>query len=102
MNSKVYSFIGLATKAGKLISGEDTCERAIKSGKVSLIIVAGDASDNTKKKFHDMCRYRGVNIRIYGEKELLGRYIGKDVRSIVAILEKEFSKHLMQIIDSLA
>ena len=58
MVERIYSFLGLATKAGKLISGEETCERALKLGKVFLVIVSDDASDNTKKKFNDMCKYR--------------------------------------------
>ena len=45
---KVYSLLGLAKKAGQLLSGDDTCERTIKSGKAVLVIVAGDASENTK------------------------------------------------------
>ena len=38
----------MATKAGKLLSGEFSVEKAIKQRKVKLVIVAGDASDNTK------------------------------------------------------
>jgi ribosomal protein L7Ae-like RNA K-turn-binding protein len=99
MNNKIYSLIGLATKAGKLASGDETCERAIKAGKVNLIIVSEDASDNTKKKFSDACRYRGVEIRFFGEKVLLGRYTGKELRSVIAILENGFAKRLIEMID---
>jgi ribosomal protein L7Ae-like RNA K-turn-binding protein len=101
MVNKVYSFLGLAAKAGKLLSGENACERAVKSDKANLVITAGDASDNTKKKFCNICKYRAVEIRIFGKKELLGKYIGKNERSVVAVLGKEFAKHLIEIIDSL-
>ena len=50
--NKVLSLIGLATKAGKTASGEFLTEREVKSGKAALVIVAGDASKNTKKKFY--------------------------------------------------
>ena len=53
--NKVLSLIGLATKAGKTASGEFLTEREVKSGKAALVIVAGDASENTKKKFRNMC-----------------------------------------------
>lgn len=99
MIDKIYSFIGLATKARKLQTGEDACERAIKAGKVFLIIVSEDASDNTKKKFSDACRYRGVEIRFFGEKALLGRYTGKELRSTIAILDNGFAKRLIEMID---
>ena len=54
-NNKALSLIGLATKAGKTVSGEFSTEKSIKTGKGYLAIVAGDSSDNTKKKFRNMC-----------------------------------------------
>ena len=99
MSERIYSFLGLARKANKLVSGDETCERAIKAGKVSLVIVAEDASPNTKKKFTDACRYYNINIRIFGKKELLGKFIGKDLRSVIAIQELGFSKRILQLID---
>ena len=102
MNNKIYSFLGLAKKAGKLVSGGDTCMRAVKSGKVLLIIVAADASDNTKKEFTDACRYRGTDIRFFGEKDLLGKFVGKDLRTVIGILDEGFSSKLKEDIDRLS
>ena len=50
-NNKVLSLLGLATKAGKIASGEFSTEKSVKSGKGFLVLVAADASENTKKKF---------------------------------------------------
>lgn len=50
-NSKVLSMLGLAAKAGKVASGEFSTEKEVKSGNACLVIVAEDASDNTKKLF---------------------------------------------------
>lgn len=100
MVERIYSFLGLATKAGKLLTGEETCERALKAGKVYLVIVSEDASDNTKKKFTDMCSYRDIEIRYFGEKELLGRFTGKKVRSVIAVAERGFAGHLKEMIDN--
>ncbi len=100
MVERIYSFLGLAAKAGKLLSGEESCERALKSGKVYLVIVSEDASDNTKKKFRDMCNYRDIEIRYYGEKDLLGSYTGKRVRSVIAVTEIGFARHLKEMIDN--
>jgi ribosomal protein L7Ae-like RNA K-turn-binding protein len=100
MNKNIYSFLGLAKKAGKLVSGGDTCARALKSGKAFLVIVAEDASENTKKEFKDSCSYRGVNICYFGKKELLGKYTGKDIRSVIAILDKGFSDELKARIEN--
>jgi Ribosomal protein HS6-type (S12/L30/L7a) len=101
MIDRVYSFLGLAVKAGKVVSGEETCERTLKTGKVFLVIVSADASDNTKKKFSDMCKYREVEIRYFGEKVLLGRCIGKDIRSVVAVVDRGFAGRLVEMIGSI-
>jgi ribosomal protein L7Ae-like RNA K-turn-binding protein len=99
MTSKIYSFLGLATKAGRLISGEDACERAITGYKAALIIIAEDASENTKKHFSDMCKYRKITFRVFGTKELIGKCTGKGIRAVLAILDKEFTGQILRLID---
>lgn len=101
MVDRIYTFLSLAVKAGRVVSGEETCEKSLKSGKVLLVIVSADASDNTKKKFSDMCKYRGIDIRFFGEKKLLGKYVGKDMRSVVAVTDRGFAGRLMELIDSI-
>ena len=49
--NRALSMISLATKAGKTKSGEFMTEKEVKEGRAHLVIVADDASDNTKKKF---------------------------------------------------
>ena len=46
---KVLSMLGLAAKAGKVVSGEFSTEKAIKARKAYIVMVAEDASDNTKR-----------------------------------------------------
>ena len=53
-SSKVLSLVGLATRAGKTVSGEFSTEKSVKTGKSFLVLVAEDASENTRKKFRDM------------------------------------------------
>lgn len=49
--NKVFSMIGLATRAGKTVAGEFSVEKAVKQKKAWLVIVSEEASDNTKKLF---------------------------------------------------
>ena len=51
---KISSYIGFAMKSGKLVSGEFSVEKAVKEGKARVVIVAEDASENTKKKFKNI------------------------------------------------
>ena len=61
---KALGLIGIATKARKVVSGEFMTESAVKSGSAMLVILADDASDNTKKKFSNMCEFYEVPLRI--------------------------------------
>lgn len=61
-SSKALSLVSLATKAGKTASGEFCTEKEVKTGMAELVIVAEDASDNTKKKFKNMCNFYEVPI----------------------------------------
>ena len=70
--NKIFSMIGMATKAGKTVSGEFATEKAVKTGKAFLVIVSEAASDNTRKMFRNMCSYYHVQMYVYGTKEALG------------------------------
>ena len=91
---KVLAMLGLAMRAGKVVSGEFSTEKAVKSGKACLVIVAEDASDNTKKKFSDSCSYYQVPYAVYGTKESLGHSIGKEMRASLAVIDEGFGREL--------
>ncbi len=98
--SKALSLISLATKAGKSASGEFCTEKEVKSGKASLVIIADDASDNTKKKFKNMCDFYHVPICFYKDKDTLGHAMGKQFRASLAILDQGFAKGIRESMDA--
>ena len=93
-NNKVLSMLGLSMKAGKVKSGAFAATDAIKSAKAWLVLIAKDASTNTKKEFSDMCTFYEVPFEEYSTKEDLGRAIGKEERSVVAVCDEGFAKAL--------
>lgn len=98
--NKTMGLIGLATKAGKTAGGEFLTEREVKSGRAALVIVAEDASENTKKKFQNMCEYYKVPIRFYGDKDTLGHAMGKQFRASLAVLDKGLAKGIRKHMDT--
>ncbi len=96
--NKVYSLLGLATRSRKTDSGEFMTEKAVKSGKAYLVIVADDASDNTKKEFSNMCHFYHVPIFFYGTKDELGHAMGKEMRASLAVTDEGFSKSLIKLL----
>ena len=90
--NKAYGMIGMAMKAGKVASGEFATEKAVKTGKAALVIVSEAASENTKKKFRNMCEYYEVPVYFFGSKEELGHAIGKEFRASLAVLDPGLAK----------
>lgn len=85
--NKVFSLLGIAMRGRNLVSGEHQTLEAVKKGTAMLVVIAEDASDNTKKLFSDKCSFYKVPVFRYGTKENLGRAIGKDFRSSVCVCD---------------
>ena len=92
--NKILSMVGMAMKAGKVVSGEFSTEKAVKTGKAFLVIVSEAASDNTKKMFRNMCSYYEVPMYVYGTKDDLGHSMGKEFRASLAVTEEGFAKSI--------
>lgn len=88
--------LGLAMKAGKIASGEFMTEKAVKTSLAHMVIVAEDASANTKKQFKDMCTFYHVPMAVFGTKEGLGAALGKELRASLSVNDEGFAKALMQ------
>ena len=96
--NKVFSMIGLATRAGKTVSGEFSVEKVIKQRKACVVIVSEEASDNTKKLFTNKCEFYNVPVFIYGEKKELGIATGNKERGSIAVLDEGFSKQIVKLL----
>ena len=96
---KIHSLLGIAMRAGKLVSGEDGTMIDLKKGKLNLVIVAEDASNNTKKLFKDKSSFRHVNCIELSIKSDLGISIGKDSRAVIGIKDIGFANKIIQLID---
>ncbi|MDO4938400.1 MAG: ribosomal L7Ae/L30e/S12e/Gadd45 family protein [Lachnospiraceae bacterium] len=92
MNDRVISMLGLANKAGRLICGEEMVLDFIRSGKRGIVIISTDASDNTKKLFHDKCRYYHIPIYEYGTRTDTGHVS-------MAISDKNFADSIKKLLD---
>lgn len=92
--------LGIATKAGKTATGEFSTENAVKTGMAFLVITAEDASDNTKKKFRNMCEYYNVTYKTFGDKYALGNACGKDFRASLAVTDPGLAKAVLKQIES--
>lgn len=99
MNNPVLSLLGLASRGRNLVSGEFSTLKAIKEHKASIIVVATDASDNTKKEFSDSGKFYNVPVYFFGTKEELGHAIGCMERASIAVLDEGLAKSIASKIE---
>ena len=100
-DKRIYSLISIAMKSGGLKSGEFAVTDAVKKSISALVIVADDASDNTKKSYDDMCSFYKCPIRYFGNRISLGECIGKELRAAVSILDEGLAAKIIDLIDEL-
>jgi ribosomal protein L7Ae-like RNA K-turn-binding protein len=89
--SKSLSRLGLAMRAGKLVSGEEIVLKAIRSGEAKLVVLAKDASENTEKKISDKCSSYGIPLLIGYSRFELGAAVGKPERVLFAVTDRAFA-----------
>ena len=93
MNPRFLNLLGLCMRAGKLVTGEDACIKAIRAQTAYLAVLDGSASDNARKAISDACAYRDVPLLETGLDQL-GSAIGKDNRKAAVITDPGFAKAL--------
>ena len=98
--NRVLSMLGLAARGRNVVSGELQTLNAVKDGSAMLVIVAEDASENTRKLFSDKCSFYEVPLRMYGSREALGRAIGKEMRSSLAVIDTGLAQSVMRYLES--
>lgn len=97
MHDQLLNLLGLALRAGGVVTGDEACMTRIRSGKALLTLVAKDVGSNTKKKYYDKCQSYNVPIIEIASKSELGRALGKPERAVVVIVNKGFADRISQL-----
>ena len=96
--SKVLSYLGLATRAGRVSSGEFCVERSVRQHRAKMVIVSEDASEASKKNFRNICTYYKVPLYFFGSREELGAACGKETRVSAAIEDEGLADAAIRVI----
>ncbi|SEP58435.1 L7Ae/L30e/S12e/Gadd45 family ribosomal protein [Piscibacillus halophilus] len=97
--SKYLNLLGLAFRAKKVSLGEENIIQDIRSKQATLVLIASDASENTKKKLTDKCQSYEVPYRVVGTRDEISHALGKHDRVAAAIKDEGFTKKFLQLIN---
>ncbi len=95
--NRALGMLGLCARAGKIPSGEQAAELAIRRGEARLILLDGGASPATVKAFRDACQSHSIPLRLT-DADALGRAIGKPGRRIAAVTDEKLAGRLAELL----
>ena len=96
---KTTGMIGLAARAGKVTTGQEGVESAIKKKKAFVALVDESASDRTKKDIRDACNFANCRMLIL-PGDALGFSIGKPGRMCAAVTDASLAKRIIELFDA--
>ena len=96
MAEHMENYLALANKAGKVVSGTDTVLDALRRQNAGLVILAEDIAQDSARRVCDLAERIGVPCRTLANKDRLGALLGKEFRSVVAVLHGSFVAVLLQ------
>ena len=96
---KILNLIGLATRARKVVLGEEFVLKGMRDQE-TIVFMASDAGNNIRKKMKNKTTtYNALLIEDFSSDEL-SRAVGKNNRKVVLIADKGFIKALKELINS--
>ncbi len=91
-SGKVLRLLGLGLKARLITVGVETTRKAALSDKLSLAIVAVNASKNSIDKIVPLLMARGVEIISIESPEHLGDSVGRAATTVVGVLDIKLAR----------
>ncbi|MBG9983703.1 ribosomal L7Ae/L30e/S12e/Gadd45 family protein [Aerococcaceae bacterium DSM 111022] len=91
---KALNMIGLAQRAGKLISGDERVEKAIKNGQAKIIICADDISEKTLSRYQNYSENYNTPMLLPFDSIEMSQALGKK-RSICCITDHGITKKFL-------
>lgn len=89
--------LGLCAKARSLTFGVPMVCDALRKGKIKLVLMARDVSDNTRKRVEDKCGYYGVRlISLPIDTQTLAQAVGKTGNLGAVAIQDEQLLHLVE------
>lgn len=97
---KALNYMSLARKAGRIELGEEPVGAAARAQKARLVIVAGDASDHTKRRAQSFVNGTGQQCVILPfSKDELGQAIGRTSLAIAAFTDPALALAFLQAME---
>ena len=98
---RVLDLLGLAARAGGIVTGTDSVRAAVREGRVRRVILARDTAPGQQRKLTPLLEARGVPFHIRFTRDEVGFAIGRGAVSAVGIMDSSFARRIGELVDAL-
>ncbi|BDV43172.1 50S ribosomal protein L7/L12 [Geotalea uraniireducens] len=99
LEERIASYLALANKAGKVVSGSDTVlENLRRQKRIGLVLLASDISEDIGAKIAQQASRSGIPLFRLLDKERIGTLLGKSLRSVIAIEDGGFVPSIVSVL----
>ena len=94
---RITNLLSMAQRAGRVASGAFAAEKAVKEHKACLLLMAEDASEETKRNYQILADRYDIPYQEALTRDTLGQCLGKEYRAVAAVLDEGFAKKLCEL-----
>jgi len=92
--------LGLATRAGAVVPGTAQVRQAVRAGRIRFVVVAADASANSREKLLPLLAARRVRFVVAFDREALGRAVGRAPLSAAGTTDQRFAARVAELLSA--
>jgi ribosomal protein L7Ae-like RNA K-turn-binding protein len=96
----LLNMLGLAARAGAVITGTERVREAARADSLHMVLVAGDASDNSRDKLLPLLDARRIAYAVVYDRTALGGAVGRAPLSALGITEKKLADRVVELLAS--
>ncbi len=100
--NKLFSFLGLARRAGKLSMGHDAAVGAVVGKKAKMLIFASDTSERLKREFEVLNKKHNIDIPVFVPEITISQihYACGYKAGVITVNDENFCKKIISILES--
>ncbi|ANR69560.1 50S ribosomal protein L7ae [Selenomonas sp. oral taxon 126] len=94
LQQRITNLLSMAARARRILSGAFVVEEALKRKQGTYLLLAADASEETKAKFTRMAAQLNVPTAELLIMQQLGHCLGKEYRAVAVLIDRGFADRL--------
>ena len=95
---RTLGLLGVAARAGAVITGTDRVREAARGDGLRFVLLATDASENSREKLVPLLVARGISHETRYDRNELGAAVGRGPLSAVGVLDRALADRLQVLL----